>query len=142
MAASYGVHGILREHYAKYELPLVLVTGVSGFVAGHVALALLETKRYRVWGTVRDLKDKAAVGHLSAHPVLEEVFLVEADLLSDAGWEAALEGCAFCVHCASPFPWPRASSPSASSRRPSLERRAVVAGPARPKFPIPRSATN
>ena len=104
MAASYGVHGILREHYAKYELPLVLVTGVSGFVAGHVALALLETKRYRVWGTVRDLKDKAAVGHLSAHPVLEEVFLVEADLLSDAGWEAALEGCAFCVHCASPFP--------------------------------------
>ena len=82
----------------------MLVTGVSGFVAGHVALALLETKRYRVRGTVRDLGKAAAVGHLAAHPVLQEVELVEAELLSDAGWEAALEGCAFCMHCASPFP--------------------------------------
>ncbi|KAH8057955.1 dihydrokaempferol 4-reductase [Aureococcus anophagefferens] len=86
------------------DLPVCLVTGVSGFVAGHVALALLETKRFRVRGTVRDPNNAAAVAHLAAHATLKDVELVEADLLSDAGWEAALEGCAYCCHCASPFP--------------------------------------
>ena len=86
------------------DLPVCLVTGVSGFVAGHVALALLETKRFRVRGTVRDPNNAAAVAHLAAHATLKGVELFEADLLSDAGWEAALEGCAYCCHCASPFP--------------------------------------
>lgn len=41
-------------------MTLVLVTGVSGFVAGACAKALHE-KGYRVRGTVRDLHNSAAV---------------------------------------------------------------------------------
>lgn len=35
-------------------VPIVLVTGASGFVATHVIKQLLEQGRYRIRGTVRD----------------------------------------------------------------------------------------
>ena len=37
-------------------VPIVLVTGASGFVATHVIKQLLEQGRYRIRGTVRDAK--------------------------------------------------------------------------------------
>lgn len=87
------------------EKPTVLVTGVSGFVAGHCALALLNSGRYRVRGTVRSAANEGAVAHLRAHPVLRAVEVVECpDLLEDGGWAAACAGCAYVLHCASPFP--------------------------------------
>ena len=84
--------------------PIVVVTGVSGFVAGHCAVALLATGRYAVRGTVRSKGNAAAVAHLAAHPVLRAVELVECDLLDDAGWAEACDGAAYMLHCASPFP--------------------------------------
>mmetsp|Transcript_32215 Transcript_32215/g.96932 ORF Transcript_32215/g.96932 Transcript_32215/m.96932 type:complete len:344 (-) Transcript_32215:265-1296(-) len=80
----------------------VLVSGVSGFIGGHCALALLE-KGYEVRGTVRSLTG-AAAEHLRTHAVLKNVELVAADLLADEGWDAAAAGCDAVLHVASPFP--------------------------------------
>ncbi|WP_433564462.1 SDR family oxidoreductase [Nocardia sp. CA-151230] len=77
---------------------LVLVTGASGYVAGHVIQELLG-QGYRVRGTVRSAARATAVAEL-----LPGVELVEADLGSDAGWAAAVAGCRFVLHTASPFP--------------------------------------
>ncbi|MBL1076732.1 NAD-dependent epimerase/dehydratase family protein [Nocardia sp. 2] len=75
----------------------VLVTGVSGYLAGHIVTDLRE-RGYEVRGTVRSLAKTAATAHLTG------VELVEADLSSDAGWAEAVAGCRYVVHAASPFP--------------------------------------
>lgn len=68
----------------------VLVTGASGFIAGHV-LAELRSQGYRVRGTAR-------------RPVAGLDDVVKADLSRDDGWAAAVEGCDHVVHVASPIP--------------------------------------
>jgi nucleoside-diphosphate-sugar epimerase len=68
----------------------VLVTGASGFVAGHV-IAELRSHGYRVRGTARRPVDG-----------LDDV--VTADLSHDDGWAAAVEGCDYVMHVASPLP--------------------------------------
>ena len=42
-------------------VPIVLVTGASGFVATHVIKQLLEQGKYRVRGTVRSTKKQEKV---------------------------------------------------------------------------------
>ena len=42
-------------------IPIVLVTGASGFVATHLIKQLLEQGRYRVRGTVRNKKRQEKV---------------------------------------------------------------------------------
>ncbi|WP_280378785.1 SDR family oxidoreductase [Nocardia wallacei] len=74
----------------------VLVTGVSGYLAGHVVAELL-AHGYRVRGTAR-----AVTAELADR--LPEVELVAADLGDDAGWAQAAAGCRYVVHTASPFP--------------------------------------
>lgn len=82
----------------------VLVTGISGFIASHVAHKLLE-QGYAVRGTVRN-KDKGqkTVDRLLAKVPDGNVELVEANLASDAGWADAVKDCRFIQHIASPFP--------------------------------------
>lgn len=83
----------------------ILVTGLSGFIAKHIALALLKDG-YAVRGTVRTAaKGERARATLQAlAPAGAEIETVEADLGSDSGWDAALAGCAGVMHVASPFP--------------------------------------
>ncbi|WP_330183534.1 NAD-dependent epimerase/dehydratase family protein [Nocardia sp. NBC_01503] len=76
---------------------LVLVTGASGYLAGHV-IEELQGQGYRVRGTVRSLARAAELTHLSG------VEFVQADLDSDAGWAEAVAECRFVLHTASPFP--------------------------------------
>jgi dihydroflavonol-4-reductase len=83
----------------------VLVTGASGFVAQHCIVQLLE-QGYRVRGTLRTLSREAQLRttlgkHVDAGDRLE---LVCADLLRDEGWDAAVGGCDFVLHTASPHP--------------------------------------
>src|SRR4051812_32753607 len=79
----------------------VLVTGATGFVAGHCIADLLE-HGYPVRGTVRSLADPARVAHLRA--LGGDLELVTADLTHDRGWAEAMRGVDTVLHVASPFP--------------------------------------
>jgi dihydroflavonol-4-reductase len=84
----------------------VLVTGGSGFVAGHVILQLLAAG-HTVRTTVRSLKKEAVVRAMleraGAKPGDPPSF-VAADLERDEGWPEAVAGCDFVMHVASPMP--------------------------------------
>jgi len=83
----------------------VLVTGISGFIASHVAQRLLE-KGYIVRGTVRTkAKGQKIKDSLAAKGVdISKLEIVGADLSDDAGWHDAVKDCRFIQHIASPFP--------------------------------------
>ena len=84
----------------------VLVTGGSGFIASHVILQLLAAG-HTVRATVRDLKREPEVRALlkqgGAEPG-ERLQLFAAELMKDAGWAEAAQGCDYVLHVASPFP--------------------------------------
>ena len=83
----------------------VLVTGATGFVAGHCIGDLL-ARGYDVRGTVRNLKT-ADVAHL--RPAIDSASgafdLAEATLDADDGWAEAVRGCDYVLHVASPIPF-------------------------------------
>ncbi|GGK91408.1 NAD-dependent epimerase/dehydratase family protein [Nocardia jinanensis] len=83
----------------------VLVTGATGFVAGHVIVELLD-HGYAVRGTVRDLADTGKRAHLAEYAVRVggDLEFAAADLELDSGWAAAVAGCTQVLHVASPFP--------------------------------------
>lgn len=82
----------------------VLLTGVSGFLGGHVALELLKAG-YLVRGSVRDLRkaDKVRDTLGRAGADVSRLEFVALDLLSDAGWNEAMDGVRYLQHTASPF---------------------------------------
>lgn len=84
---------------------LVLVTGITGFIAQHVAAELLRSG-YRVRGTLRSMargeEVRAALTRAGAD--IGGLELIEADLIKDDNWAKAAADCDFAQHIASPFP--------------------------------------
>ncbi|NCY10159.1 MAG: SDR family NAD(P)-dependent oxidoreductase, partial [Actinobacteria bacterium] len=81
----------------------VLVTGISGYIGQHCAAELLK-QGFQVVGTVRSLsKADATRTAIGAVAPVDNLSFVEADLLAEAGWDKAMQGCTFVVHVASPF---------------------------------------
>ena len=81
----------------------VLLTGVTGYIGQHCAVELL-TQGYEVVGTVRSrAKADATRTAIAKVAPVDKFSFVEADLLSDEGWDAAMQGCTFVMHVASPF---------------------------------------
>lgn len=83
---------------------LILITGISGFVAKHCAIELLK-HGYAVRGTLRQLSNVAEVqATLANHCDIATLQFVQADLCSDEGWAQAMVGVYGVLHVASPFP--------------------------------------
>ncbi|XP_065902382.1 uncharacterized protein [Dysidea avara] len=88
------------------DVPIVLVTGATGYVATHTIQQLLISGSYRVRGTVRSLKNEEKVKSLQelipdAKYPLE---LCEATLQDKECWVNAVKGCKYVLHIASPVP--------------------------------------
>ncbi|MGR3323202.1 MAG: NAD-dependent epimerase/dehydratase family protein [Pseudooceanicola sp.] len=87
----------------------ILVTGASGYIAGHVVRELLE-RGHHVRGSLRDTSRaddlRAALRPFLSDPdaVDSRLEFVTLDLTSDDGWTEAVAGTRAVVHTASPFP--------------------------------------
>jgi dihydroflavonol-4-reductase len=119
----------------------VLVTGATGYAAGHCISDLL-AHGYHVRGTVRNIKT-ADIGHL--RPLIERdrdevhdtdslteqpgtLEFAEATLDSDEGWAEAAAECDYVLHVASPIPF-KAPKHEDEIIRPALDgtRRVITA---------------
>ena len=82
----------------------VLVTGGSGYIGSWCVIGLLQ-QGYTVRTTVRNLGREAAVRAAIGKMVdpQDRLGFHAADLTSDAGWDAAVRGCDYLLHVASPI---------------------------------------
>ena len=83
----------------------VLLTGISGWIAKHTAIELLNSG-YEVLGTFRNnTLIEQTKETISEHAPIDNLSFVELDLLKDDGWNEAAQGCKYVMHIASPFPY-------------------------------------
>lgn len=87
------------------DMPPVLVTGGSGFLAAHTILQLLEAG-HRVRTTVRSMgrRDELTDALIRAGADVRPLSFAVADLTADDGWDDAVSGAGYVLHMASPFP--------------------------------------
>ena len=82
----------------------VLLTGISGWIAKHTAIELLNSG-YEVLGTVRNKNlIEQTKETLSKYASIDKLSFVELDLLKDDVWNESAKGCKYIMHVASPFP--------------------------------------
>ncbi len=85
-------------------MKMVLLTGITGFLGGHLAVALLRAG-YKVRGSLRtpSRRDATAQAIEAAGGNISNLEFVELDLTKDAGWNEACTGVDYLMHAASPF---------------------------------------
>ncbi len=88
---------------ATSDQPMVLVTGVTGFLGSRIAALLLE-RGYAVRGSLRSAARAVDIERaIRAQTDKGKLDFVETDLTADAGWREAASGCTYAIHVASPF---------------------------------------
>lgn len=81
----------------------VAITGVGGFIAGHL-LHLLLSRGWAVRGTARKRSSILENAKLMDHPLAAtHLEVIEADLMDPAGFDQAFAGCGTVFHTASPY---------------------------------------
>ena len=86
----------------------VLLTGITGFIAKHIAVELLNAG-YTVRGSMRSTKrvqevNASVAKGLKDPSLLTRLSFCELDLTKDTGWTDAMRGMDALLHTASPFP--------------------------------------
>ena len=82
----------------------VLLTGISGWIAKHTAIELLNSG-YEVVGTVRnETLIEQTKDTISKYAPIDKLSFIKLDLVKDDGWNDAAKGCKYIFHIASPFP--------------------------------------
>lgn len=86
--------------------PLVVITGISGYIGSQVCKLFLEDGSFTVRGTVRSKTNEAKIKPLQKAfgEHFDSLELVEADLTNEESIIKACEGATYIVHTASPFP--------------------------------------
>jgi nucleoside-diphosphate-sugar epimerase len=101
-----GVVGDPPSKRQAAAMGTILVTGGSGFIGSHSILQLWAAG-HRVRTTVRNRNREGVVRALlrqgGAEPG-DRLGFITADLENDEGWSAAVAGCDYVLHVASPFP--------------------------------------
>ena len=102
---------------------IIVVTGITGFIAKHVAAQLLDLG-YGVRGTLRNpdkqQQVRKSIASMCSQKALERLEMVTCDLLGDEGWQEAMEGADALMHLAAYVPAKEPRDPM-SVVRPSLE---------------------
>jgi len=81
----------------------VLLTGITGYIGQYCGAELLN-QGYEMVGVVRSrAKADATRSAIAAVAPVEKLSFAAADLLSDDGWDEAMQGCTYVMHVASPF---------------------------------------
>jgi dihydroflavonol-4-reductase len=83
-------------------MPIVCVTGATGFIAGHIIEQLLAAG-HTVRGTARKLEGKDIDALRVLPGASERLSIVKADLLERGSYDAAVHGCDYVLHTASPY---------------------------------------
>ena len=86
--------------------PKICITGITGFAGSWICKLALEDDQYSVRGTVRDMSnaDKIEPIKEAFGEFWDKLELVEANLLDRDSLQAAVEGCTYVIHVASPVP--------------------------------------
>lgn len=88
------------------ELPLVLVTGASGYFASWTITKLLESEKYRVRSTMTNKDDEEKLEPMRAGygDNFDKIEIVNCDLLVPDDVKSAIKDCTYVIHIATPFP--------------------------------------
>ncbi|TNV77432.1 hypothetical protein FGO68_gene210 [Halteria grandinella] len=95
------------EFHPQTTKPIVVITGVTGYLGSHCAEQFLKDGTYAVRGTVRDKNNEEKIAPLRnalGAELFSKLTLVNADLLDPASIDHAIAGADYVVHTASPNP--------------------------------------
>jgi dihydroflavonol-4-reductase len=89
----------------KDDKPVVVITGVSGYLGSQTCLTFLQDGSFQVRGTIRSTSNEKTMASLKKGfgEYFSQLELVEADLNDESSIISACAGATYIVHTASPF---------------------------------------